>query len=294
MFGYINPDRPHLFIKDETLYKALYCGMCKSIKKGCGQMARTALTYDMAFMSALLHNISNVDVKIKKKRCGLHLIKKRPMAEPDDMSVLLGCINTALAYYKLLDDKLDKDKKGMFAFLYKKGYKRTLNSHPSVAKIIAAQMEEQRKLEEQNCAIIDAACEPTAQMMKALSTYVLNGFATPHTEGLFYDIGKWIYLADALDDYDKDVKKGRYNVLYNNYKMPTKAEAVNKGRGELTFIFDSLFADMRLHLSQIKFYFNHDLTDNIIIMGIPQKTRTLFFENCGEGIKDGKDEQTQS
>jgi hypothetical protein len=264
--------------------------MCKSIKKGCGEMARTALTYDMAFMSALLHNISNVDVKIKKKRCGLHLIKKRPMAEPDDMSVLLGCINTALAYYKLLDDKLDKDKKGVFAFLYKKGYKRTLKSHPEVAKIIAEQMEEQRKLEGENSDVIDAACEPTAQMMKALSTYVLKGFATPHTEGLFYDIGKWIYLADALDDYDKDVKKGRYNVLYNNYKMPTKAEAVKKGNSELTFIFDSLFADMRLHLSQIKFYFNHDLTDNIIIMGIPQKTRGLFFESKGEGIKDGKDE----
>ncbi len=27
MFGYINPDAPYLFKKDETLYKALYCGM---------------------------------------------------------------------------------------------------------------------------------------------------------------------------------------------------------------------------------------------------------------------------
>jgi hypothetical protein len=294
MFGYINPDRPHLFIKDETLYKALYCGMCKSIKQGCGNAARTALTYDMAFMSALLHNISNVDVKIKKKRCGLHLIKRRPMAEPDEMSIMLGCINTALAYYKLLDDKLDKDKKGVFAFLYKKGYRRTLKKHPKVADIIAEQMTDQRKLEEENCSIIDAACEPTAQMMKNLSTYALGKFATPHTEGLFYNIGKWIYLADALDDYDKDVKKGSYNVLYNNYKQPSRAEAVKAGDKELTFLFNSLFADMRLHLSQIKFYFNHDLTDNIIIMGIPQKTRTLFYGTDGEGKKDGKNEQTQS
>ena len=53
MFGYIGPDRPYLFIKDETLYKAMYCGVCRCISKECGQMARTALTYDMAFMSAL-------------------------------------------------------------------------------------------------------------------------------------------------------------------------------------------------------------------------------------------------
>lgn len=63
MFGYISPDRPYLFIKDETLYKALYCGVCKSIGAECGQMARSALTYDMAFMSALLHNIRGDDVK---------------------------------------------------------------------------------------------------------------------------------------------------------------------------------------------------------------------------------------
>ena len=48
MFGYIGPDRPYLFIKDETLYKALYCGVCRAISAECGQMARTALTYDMA------------------------------------------------------------------------------------------------------------------------------------------------------------------------------------------------------------------------------------------------------
>ena len=62
MFGYIQPDSPYLFKKDEKLYQALYCGLCKSIGAGCGQMARTALTYDMAFMSALIHNIRHVDV----------------------------------------------------------------------------------------------------------------------------------------------------------------------------------------------------------------------------------------
>jgi hypothetical protein len=290
MFGYINPDRPNMFVKDDILYKALYCGMCKSIKRGCGQMARTALTYDMAFMSALMHNIMNTDVRIKKSRCGLHIIKRRPMAVPDDTSILLGCINTVLAYYKLLDDKQDGDKKGLFAFLYKSGYKKTLKKHPKVAELINAQMEEQNRLEKAGCEIIDQACEPTANMMKDLSHYVLGEFATEYTDTLCYDLGKWVYLADALDDYDKDIKKGRYNVLYNVYKQPTKAEAVKKGEEELTFIFNSLFADMRLNLSKIVFHFNHDLTDNIIIMGIPRKTRQLFYCNCGEGKKEENNE----
>ena len=44
MFGYINPDSPYLFKKDEVLYNALYCGMCKSIGKSCGNCSKTALT----------------------------------------------------------------------------------------------------------------------------------------------------------------------------------------------------------------------------------------------------------
>lgn len=294
MFGYINPDRPHMFVKDEVLYQALYCGMCKSIGKGCGNFSKSALTYDTAFLSALLHNIGNCDVKIEKKRCALHLIKRRPIAKPDDMSILLGCVNTALAYYKLLDDRTDGDKKGMFAFLYKRGCKRALKRHPAIAEIISEYTDSQRQLEKDNCEIIDAACEPTAVMMGKLSDYVLGKYATADTRKLCYDVGKWIYLADALDDYDKDVKKGRYNVLYNAFKAQTKCEAVASNGEEINFLFNSLFADMRQSLASIKFHFNHDLTDNIILMGIPQRTRRLVFGRCGEGKKGDKNEQTQS
>lgn len=291
MFGYINPDSPYLFKKDETLYKALYCGMCKSIGAGCGSFPKTALTYDIAFMSALLHNIANCDVKIQKRRCVLHPIKSRGMATPDDISVLLGCVNTVLAYYKLLDDRADGDKKGVFAFLYRRGFKRALKRHPQVAEIVGRQIEGQRELERAGCAVIDQACEPTAVMMRELSRYALGEFATEHTDALTYDIGKWVYLADALDDYDKDVKKGRYNVLYNAFKLPDKERAAKEHGEEINFIFNALFADMRLRLANIKFHFNHDLTDNIILRGIPLKTRKLVYGKCGEGTKK-ENEQT--
>lgn len=290
MFGYISPDSPWLFKKDETLYKAMYCGMCKSIGKGCGNFAKSALTYDIAFMSALLHNVANCDVVVKRRRCALHL-KRRPMALPDDISLILGCVNTVLAYYKLLDDKADGDKKGAFAFMYKRGFKRALKRHPEAAEIIKQSIDEQRRLERAGCKIIDEACEPTAVMMQKLSRYCLKEYASGHTDALCYDIGKWVYLADALDDYNKDVKKGRYNVLFNAFGEREKAEAVQKNGEEINFLFNSLFADMRTHLAQIKFHFNHDLTDNIILRGIPLKTRKLVYGKCGEGKKK-ENEQT--
>ncbi|MDE6557914.1 MAG: hypothetical protein K2K39_02285, partial [Clostridia bacterium] len=77
------------------------------------------------------------------------------------------------------------------------------------------------------------------------------------------------------------------------FGQPTKAEAVQKNGEEINFLFNSLFADMRENLKRIKFNFNHDLTDNIILRGIPLKTRRLVYGKCGEGKKK-EDEQTQS
>ena len=288
MFGYISPDAPYLFKKDETLYKALYCGLCKSIGAGCGQTARTALTYDMAFVPALVHNIWGEDVKIEKARCALHILKKRPIAGVDDTTIAIGCINTALAYFKLCDDKEDGDKRGVLRHLYKKGYKKTLKKHPRAAEIISTYTQKQTALEKANCAIIDEACEPSAMMMRDISDYVLGEFATEETQKLFYALGKWVYLIDALDDYDKDVKKKRYNVLFNVYGAPCKTEAVRQGKEEMEFIFDSLFADMRQSIQNIKFHFNRDLTDNIILRGIPLKTRSLFYGGCKKSGCNGK------
>ena len=276
MFGYIQPDAPYLFKKDETLYKALYCGLCKSIGAGCGQRARTALTYDMAFMSALVHNIRHEDVNIKRAHCVLHLIKKRPIAAVDDITVMLGCINTALAYYKLLDDKADGDRKGVLRHLYKKGLKRAVKKHKKAVEIIENGMRAQGEIEKANCSIIEMAAEPSAVMMRELSVYALGEYSTSETEALFYDIGKWVYLIDALDDYDKDVKKHRFNVLFNAFGAQSLAQAVEENRDELTFLFDSLFADMRMRISAIDFGFNRDLTDNIILRGIPIKTRSVL------------------
>ena len=39
MFGYIRTDPAYLYGKDDILYRAFYCGFCKSIGKSCGQRA---------------------------------------------------------------------------------------------------------------------------------------------------------------------------------------------------------------------------------------------------------------
>ena len=79
MFGYVTPENAHLYMKDDVLYKALYCGICKSIGGTCGQVSRLSLTYDVAFLSAIAHNIVGRDVTVKKSHCVIHPVTKRPI-----------------------------------------------------------------------------------------------------------------------------------------------------------------------------------------------------------------------
>lgn len=276
MFGYVRYDFPNLFIKDFMLYKALYCGLCKSIGASCGQLARVGLSYDVAFLSALLHNMTGTDIRVEKQNCFEHCIRKRPIAAVDELTKELGALNTVLAYYKLSDDIDDEGRGHGRRLWFKKGFRRAKKQYPVLVEIVERFMREQREAEQRNASSPDEAAEPTANLMQQLSDHFLGEKATGHTRQLFYDLGKWVYLIDALDDYDKDKKKKNYNPFVRCYQNVNKAELMEKNGQEIAFLFDTLFYSMRESLSGITFYFNRDLTDNVILRGIPAETARVI------------------
>lgn len=284
MFGYIQPDIPHMYVKDGVLYKALYCGLCKSLGGCCGQRARMALSYDMTFLSALLHNLTNTDVRIERKHCILHPIARRPIAADDEITRKVACLNAALAYYKAGDDVEDENK-GRFARAWLHGGARKAEKlFPQGSALIRPHMQQLHRLERENCSSIDAAADPFGLLIADLSDECLGSFATEHTRALFYGIGKWVYLIDALDDYEKDIKKKNYNPFYAAFGDATRAEMLQKNGEEVDFIFRSVFAENAEHLPKLRFYFNHDLTDNIILRGLPAATRRVLC-GCKNTIK---------
>ena len=276
MFGYVRYDIADLRVKDLMLYKALYCGLCKGIAKSCGQMARLGLSYDVTFLSALLHNMTGADVQIEQQNCFEHAIKKRPIAKVDPLTKELGALNTLLVYFKLGDDVQDKERGKGRILWFKKGYKRVKKEYPALLEIVKTYMQEQSKAENGACASCDIAADPSAQMMVKLSRHFLKEQASESSDELFYALGKWVYLIDALDDYDKDKKRGRFNPFINEYGADSKKKLLEEHKEEVSFLFDSTFYAMREGLSGVKFHFNRDLTDNVILRGLPLETKRVF------------------
>lgn len=276
MFGYVRYDLPNLYIKDFMLYKAMYCGLCKGIQKSCGNAARVGLTYDVAFLSALLHNIAGIDVKIEKSHCVEHTIKKFPIACTDELTEELGALNTVLVYYKLTDDVEDGGRGRGRRIWFKRGFRLAKKKYPELVRIVECYMKEQSKLEKAKVASFDRAADPTANMMKELSDYLLKDKKTEATANLFYGLGKWVYLIDALDDIEKDGKKKRYNPFVLSYGKLTRAQLLEKAGEDIDFLFNTLFYSLRENLGKIEFHFNRDLTDNIILLGLPAETARVL------------------
>ncbi len=286
MFGYVRTDTPYLYIKDDTLYRAMYCGVCKGIAEVCGQSARMGLSYDVTFLSVILHNIAGIDVQIEKQHCLTHCIRSRLMANVDELTRQLASLNTVLVYYKYTDDIADGDKGRGKRLWFRKGFLRAKKKYPEIERIVRENLARQEQTEKAKTDSIDRAADATACMLAEFSDYVLLEKATEETHKLFYSVGKWIYLIDALDDYDKDIKKGAYNPFALVYKAKSRAELMTEKSGEeVKFIFHALFFDIRECLSKITFRFNRDLSDNILLRGLPMMTKKVM-EGCACKKKD--------
>ncbi len=275
------------------MYRAMYCGVCKGIAQSCGQGARMGLTYDVTFLSVILHNIAGIDVKIEKQHCLTHCIRSKMMANVDDMTKKLGALNTALVYYKYTDDILDGDKGRGKRLWFVSGHKKTVRNYPEIERIVRENLAAQQETEKSKTDSLDRAADASANMMAELSDYLLEDKKTPYTHDLFYAVGKWIYLIDALDDYDKDKKKGAYNPFVLSYSCEDKADLMKRRQKDVEFVFHSLFFDIRENLSKIKFHFNRDLSDNILLRGLPSETKRVMCSAACKRCKDAPPKETK-
>lgn len=279
MFGYVKPNLPYLYNKDDTLYKSLYCGVCKSIGAHFGTAARFTLTYDVAFLSAVAHNIVGLDVTIKKERCVLHHIVKRPIAADDKLTEKLAAVNIILASYKVEDDIIDNKKGKTKKALLNKSFKKAKSRFPEIDGVVKNCYNELRKLEIAECGILDKVCEPFAEMLSKVSCIVLDSFSTEQTESFFYYLGKWIYLIDAFDDYDADIKKKQYNPFRLAYNKESAKELITAHGKELAFVFEDCIVQMQNCFNNIRFTFNTDLIYNIVFRGLADTVNKITEKN---------------
>jgi len=220
MFGYVTPLIPELKVKEHVFYKSVYCGLCRSMGSVCGA-SRLALSYDMVFLALLRIAVTDEKMEIGKIRCGLHPFRKRPALMPSDELRYSAAVGALLIYYNLKDDISDSRglKKLVSLSLMPTGKhirKKAIgiDGLDALDKDIEAELSALDTVEKSRTSSPDEAADKFGKLLAAaFSCHLEEEKSRRIMYEIGYHTGRWIYLVDAADDYEKDKKTGSYNPL---------------------------------------------------------------------------------
>lgn len=278
MFGYVNIDKPNILFKDYTTYRAYYCGLCKCIGKTTrSQLMRFSINYDITFLTILAHNYRNTAPEFQESRCVEHIIgRKIPMVKIDEVQECVADVNTILGYYKLEDDVLDGSglTKRFGRTFFKNKFKKAVKRHPALGECARINYGRLREMEASGEKSLDKLADAFAVILKEVGI-TAAGKTDDNLEKLCYNLGRWIYIIDAYDDLEKDVKEKKFNpFLPSGEKLTDEKRAEIRKKAEFS---------LKLAISEIiDAYDKMDITisegalSNIIYRGLGAKTDSIL------------------
>ena len=215
LFGYVQIRKPELKIKDYEVYHAFYCGLCERLRAKYGMAGRITLTYDMTFLIILLSSVYNVKCKHEKRHCIIHPAKKHEILY-NGITDYCADINILLSYYHCLDDKKDDAslKGSAGALIYKKYAKKIENKYRRQADATRQALKRLGGLEKKQEYDIMENASCFGSLLAELFIYKDDMFKM-YLGDLGYYLGMYIYIMDAYDDLQEDIKNGRDNPFKN-------------------------------------------------------------------------------
>lgn len=283
MFGYILPEKPEMKIKEFELFRAYYCGVCKSIGRRYGQLKRLLLNYDSTFLAILIASAAGEQPGVGKERCIAHPVVKRHIVKSSAVIDYASDINVLLAYYNLEDNRRDEGSLTSRAavVLLRRAHRKLKRKYPGKCDIIESRLAELHRLESEGCSSMDMAAEPFAKLMEEVTAYEPLCSEEKNREVLRwigYNLGKWIYILDAFDDLEKDIREKNYNPLVNQYKYTNEdiIEFKKRIRERVEFNLTYSLNQIARAYELLKVKTNQGILENIIYMGMLRKTENIL------------------
>ena len=211
MFGFVTASYKELDQEQQKRYNAVYCGICRQIRIRASQSARLALSYDMAFLALLLMSLYEPEEAAGDRACSLHPIRPKPWVDNEYIGYAAD-MNVALAYYKAQDDWQDDQSLSakVKSHMFSANYEEIAARYPRQCKAIADCIHKINALEKENCPNPDLPAGAFGELMGELLVYREDLWA-PTLRKMGMALGRFIYLADAVADYRRDKRKGKYN-----------------------------------------------------------------------------------
>jgi hypothetical protein len=176
-----------------------------------------------------------------------------------------------LTGFKIADNKRDKGDrfKGFLGgILFSRPFKKAKRLNPFLYELILEGIEKNNRAEDNNAGV-DEAASGTSLMLGN----ILSCLAGDRDKNRFFGmmLGRFIYIADAFDDLERDVKKGSFNPL--SELSENKREEILRSSGEV----------LKRAYSELSVYDMKGILDNLFYLGVDKTVE--------EKLKKGKEEK---
>lgn len=218
MFGYVLVNKPELKIREFEVYRSYYCGLCHALKSRYGNLSRLTLNYDMTFLVMLLSDLYDAEDNTTCGHCMLHPVKKY-CSRRNEVTDYCADMCILLSYYKCLDDWKDEKKlsKKLMAGVLGKKCRKVKERYPEKAEFVENRLNMLSIVESSKADHIDKAARVFGEIMAEIFVYKDDRWKEDLYKIGFY-LGKFIYLLDAYEDIENDIKSGAYNPFKGIYK----------------------------------------------------------------------------
>lgn len=272
MFGYVKAEREELTLRQDTLYRAAYCGLCKEMGRCTGQCSRMTLSYDVVFLYLVRAALTGTLPEVKKGRCLLHPLHKKQIVQSDAELRFAARVSALLSYGKLCDDLADErgfKRVGKYAarpFLAHAKKKADLSA---LYETVHGHLASLAEIEGRKLPSVDAPAEVFGALLADVFAYDLQGEAAKLAREIGYRTGRFIYAADAADDMAEDAKTGGYNPFLLLYGGTPDAE-------QRDWMEKAAQYDLQALAAAVDLIDDHPLLPiikNIIYLGMPKAFR---------------------
>ena len=272
MFGYVRPRRDRMTEAELAAYQSAYCGLCRALGKGYGFAARFLVNYDMTFLYLLRASAAEA-VPARACWCPARVCGKKPcIADREGFDTVAAC-TVILCGEKLRDDIRDKGflrslPARLLLLVYRRAWRKAARRLPAFAALASEQLRALSALEAARSASIDAVSDAFAKIIAGCAADLEEPALRRPMEQILYHTGRFLYLADALDDLREDCRRDSYNPL--RYRFELRDGAMQpEDLDYLAQLTDSSvnLAGAALALLPLRAY--DALLENIVYLGLP-------------------------
>lgn len=213
MFGYVNINKDDLTLEQCERYHSFYCGLCRSLHKQFGFTGQITLSYDMVFLSMLLSSLYEPLEQTGTDACLPHPLKKHTWVGNEFVDYCAD-MTIALSYYNLMDNWRDDHSYASLsaARLIQSRHLSVAKKHPLQCAAIHNRLCQLGQLERDNCHDLDRVSSCFGELLAAIFDVKKDMWSAP-LQDMGFALGKFIYLMDAYEDLESDIRKCRYNPL---------------------------------------------------------------------------------